>query len=101
MPVPEVRIRSWIRGTDGEIRTGLLGYLSFEYGALVVDGVTLRRKSDGSLGLSWPARTDRAGRRHPIVRPVDDDVRRAIEREVLGQFGREGECTTGLEVDDA
>jgi hypothetical protein len=89
----EIRIRSWVRGTDDEVRTGLLGYLSIHYGDLVLDGVTLRRKSDGGFALSWPAKTDRGGRRHAFVRPVDDRVRRAIEREVLGQLGqREDGC---------
>lgn len=99
MSRPDIRIRSWLRGTDAEIRTGLLGYLSFHYGDFVMDGVTLRRKSDGRLGLSWPARTDRSGHRHPYVRPVDDQVRQAIEREVLGQLGqREDACA---DVEDA
>jgi hypothetical protein len=83
-----IRIRSWVKASDAEIRTGLLGYLSIHYGDLVLDGVTLRRKSDGGFALSWPAKTDRGGRRHAYVRPVDDRVRRAIEREVLAQLGQ-------------
>ena len=62
----------------------MLGFLSLHYGDLIVDGVTLRRKSDGGFALSWPARTDRGGRRHAYVRPADDRIRREIERVILG-----------------
>ena len=87
----EVRVRSWVRGTDDEVRTGLLGYLSVIYHDLVLDGVTLRQTADRRFALSFPAKTDRGGRRHPYFRPVDDDARRAIEREILRQLGQHHE----------
>jgi len=84
----EIRVRSWVRATEAEVRGGLLGYLSVLFGDLVVDGITLRQTAEGKFALSYPARTDRAGRRHAYVRPVDDAARRAIERELLRQFGQ-------------
>jgi hypothetical protein len=86
MSASAVRVRTWVRASDEEIRTGLLGYVSVFVGDLIVDCVTLRRTTDGRFALSWPARTDRGGRRHPTVRPVDDEARRAIEREIFGQL---------------
>lgn len=83
----DVRVRSWIKGTDAEARTGLLGYLSVEYGDLVLDGIVLRRTAEGRFTLSFPARTDRAGRRHSYIRPVDDQARREIESVILGKLG--------------
>ena len=83
-----VRVRTWVRGSDEEIATGLLGYISVEIGDLVLDGIVLRRTADGRFALSFPARTDRAGRRHAYIRPADDEARRAIEHEVLGQLGQ-------------
>lgn len=83
---PEIRVRSWIRGSESDVRSGLLGYLSVLYGGLVLDGITLRRTAQGRFALSFPAKTDRAGRRHPFVRPVDDEVRREVEREILSQL---------------
>jgi hypothetical protein len=83
MAAREIRIRSWVRGTADEERSGLLGYLSIFYGDLVLDGITLRRTADGNLTLSFPARTDRSGNRHAYFRPVDDAARRRIEREIL------------------
>ena len=85
---PTVRIRSWVRGSADDERDGLLGYLSVFYGDLVLDGITLRRTADGRFALSFPARTDRSGRRHPFVRPVDDAARRSIERALLAQLGQ-------------
>jgi hypothetical protein len=51
--------------------------------------------------LSFPARTDRAGKRHSYIRPVDDAARQAIEREILGQLGQNQELGVREEVDDA
>jgi DNA-binding cell septation regulator SpoVG len=84
MPDPTIRIRTWVRGTADDERDGLLGYLSVFYGSLVIDGVTLRRTAGGRLALSFPERRDGKGRRHPIVRPVDDHARKAIEAAVFG-----------------
>ena len=81
---PVVRLVSWVRGSDQDVREGLLGFVSVEVGPVLVDGLTLRRTSDGRLALSYPARTDRAGRRHPYVRPRDDAARIEIEREIIG-----------------
>jgi hypothetical protein len=89
----EIRIRTWVRGTDEDARTGLLGFLSLHYGVLIVDGVTVRRTAEGRLALSFPERRDGKGRRHPVVRPVDDAARRAIEAAVFGQ------ATLASEVD--
>lgn len=54
----------------------------------ILDGITLRRTASGRLALSFPSRTAGDGRRHPLVRPVDDAARQAIERERLGQLGQ-------------
>lgn len=85
MEAPDIRIRTWIRGTDDDQRSGLLGYLSIFYGAVVIDGITVRRTVEGRIALSFPERRDGQGRRHPVVRPIDDAARRAIEAAVFGQ----------------
>lgn len=92
MAESEIRVRTWVRASDAEIRTGLLGYLSVHYGDdLILDSICLRRTADGRLALAFPARTDRVGRRHPYVRPTDDEARREIERAILGQLGQREE----------
>lgn len=91
MDMPDVRIRTWVRASDDDARTGLLGYLSVFYGDLVLDSIVLRRTADGRFALSFPARTDRSGRKHAYIRPRDDEARGAIEREILGELAwREG-----------
>lgn len=89
----EVRLRTWIAASEAEIRTGLLGYVSVVYGDLVLDGLVLRRTADGRYAVSFPARTDRAGRKHSYIRPANDDVRKAIEAELLWQLGEHPEFT--------
>ena len=68
---------------QADVRRGLLGFVSFRIGQLRIDGVTVRRTSDGRLALSFPAHRDRLGRDHAYIRPLEDAVRRQIERQVL------------------
>jgi DNA-binding cell septation regulator SpoVG len=86
------RVRTWVRADDEQAREGLVGFLSLFVGEdLIVDNVTLRRTLDGRYSLSWPARTDKHGKKHSSVRPVSDEVRRRIEREILAELAqREG-----------
>lgn len=84
-----IRAVRFTPGTDADADRGLLAYVRIEFGPLVLDGVTLRRHADGRLGLTYPERTDRAGRRHPLVRPVDDVARREIEAHVLRELNRQ------------
>lgn len=87
MADPTILVRTWVRASDEDRRGGLLGFLSVTYGTLILDGICLRRTADARFALSFPARTDRAGRRHSYIRPVDDTVRQDIEREILWQLG--------------
>ena len=87
----EVRVRTWEKAGEAEIKSGLLGFLSVTDGNLVLDGICLRRTSDGRYALSFPARTDRAGRKHSYIRPADDEARQAIEAEILWQLGEREE----------
>ncbi len=71
--------------------SGLLGWVSCTLNDEVrLDGIALRRTSEGRLVLSFPERRDGAGRRHPYIRPVDDEARRAIEHEILTAIGLGG-----------
>jgi len=73
-------------------RSGLLGWVRFTLGGLVVvDGVALRRTQCGRLTLSYPVRHDARGRQHSIVRPVDDAARVAIEAQVFAALHLERE----------
>ena len=56
-------------------------------GALRIEHVALWRTTPGELRLSFPVRRDRSGREHPLVRPLDNDARQAIEAQVLTAAG--------------
>jgi len=83
-----IRLRTWVRGSADDERNGLLGFISVAFGPWIFDGITLRRTADGRFALSFPARTDRAGRKHSFIRPANDEVRKAIEAELLAQLGQ-------------
>ena len=79
----DIRLRTWVRGSDKDIRGGLLGFVSVFYGDLVLDGITVRRTADGRLTLSFPQRRDGRGRSHPLFRPVDDAARLRLEKAIF------------------
>lgn len=84
LAISDVRLTSAHAGAAD----GLLGFLTFTMDdRLRLDGVTLRRTRDGRLTLSFPERRDAAGRSHPIVRPLDDGSRQAIESAVFAALG--------------
>jgi len=87
----EIRVRTWVKAGEQDVRKGLLGYVSVTYGALVLDGIVLRRTAEGRFSLSFPARTDRSGKRHSYIRPADDQARQAIEADLLWQLGEMAE----------
>lgn len=63
---------------------GLLGWVRVALnGAFEFDSVAVRRGRNGRLALSFPSRRDGAGRRRYFVRPLSDEARCAIERQVL------------------
>ena len=67
---------------------GLLGWVSCVLNdSLRVDGIALRRTTDGRLTLSYPAHRDGAGRQHFYVRPLTDVARREIEDQVFAALG--------------
>lgn len=65
-------------GTEEQAR-GLLGWVSCSVGFLRLDGIAVRRRLRGGRTLSFPK-----GRRGRFpVRPIDDEARQAIERDVF------------------
>ena len=62
---------------------GMLAWLQVRVGAVVIDGLSLREARDGTLSVSFPIRADAEGRRHPVVRPLDDATRQAIPQATM------------------
>jgi DNA-binding cell septation regulator SpoVG len=76
-------------GTDADFERGLVAFLRFRYGDVLVDGVCVRRTLDGRIVLAWPERRDGAGRRHAIVRPASEAARVELERAVLAELAQQ------------
>lgn len=71
-----------------DVQTGCLGWISFLIGrTLKVDGIALRRCRSGRLALSFPARQDGCGRLRYYLRPLDDQSRQEVERQVFAAIG--------------
>lgn len=76
--------------------TGLRGWIRCTLnGALVLDGISLRRTADGRQAISFPARTDANGRQHFFIRPTGDGMRREIEARILGPLRERTEVEDG------
>ncbi len=83
----------FVPARDADKQRGLLGFVTCVAGNLVLDGIAVRRTQEGQLTLSFPERRGRGGERYPYIRPLDDDARRAIEREILGAINLDGSRT--------
>jgi hypothetical protein len=75
------------------LETGLIGWLTLDVGGtLRLDSVALRRTQTGKLTLAFPEKVDGRGRRHALVRPLNDEARRRVEAAVFAALGsRAGE----------
>ena len=71
-----------------QVRTGLVGWIRCVVGGgLKIDGIAVRRTALGRATVAFPERVDGKGRRHPVVHPISDAARRAVERQILGALG--------------
>lgn len=67
-----------------DAQSGLLGFVACVLGGRIkLDGLVLRRTTSGRLSISFPERRDAGGRSHPYIRPLDDQTRRELERQIL------------------
>jgi len=75
--------------SEADARTGLVGWIRLVINdAIALDGIALRRTLDGNrLTLSFPARRDGSGRQRFFVRPITDEARRELERQILSRLG--------------
>ena len=76
---------------SGKSDPGLLGIVLLRLGgALLIEGVAVRRTRAGRLYLAFPSRVLRTGERRHVVRPVDAEARRLIEEQVFAQLRAKG-----------
>jgi len=67
-----------------------MGRMIATYGDLELRCLQVRRTADGRYAVGFPSRTDANGVMHPIVRPLDQVARGAIEAQVIGELQRRG-----------
>lgn len=76
-----------VAANPADRKTGLLGFIAVTInGRLRIDGLTLRRSMAGRITVSFPEKRDAAGRPIHLVRPLDADTQRSIERQILEQL---------------
>lgn len=80
------------RRAGGDLRArGLLGWVSATIDTLRVDNFVLRRTASGELQLFFPERKEDGGRKHAIVRPIDERAKGQIEQAVFHELRQRGE----------
>src|SRR5688572_7801369 len=90
----DICVRSWTRSSPQDQREGLLGWVAIQFGPLLIDGIAVRRSSDARVILSFPSRLSKSGKKHAIVRPLDDATRKVVETEILQQLARREDART-------
>ena len=85
MRITDVRFTS---ANSVQAEKGLLGWVSCTLNSSIrLSSIALRRTSDGRFALSFPARKDSGGNKHSYIRPLDDETRRDIERQIFTALG--------------
>ena len=85
LSISDVRL---CRASYADQQSGLIGWVSFVANESILhDGIALRISGQGRPYLSFPTRRDKKGHDHAYFRPLGDDARRTIERQVFEQLG--------------
>jgi len=80
----------FVEAKPQDVETGLLGWIRCLFNdSIVMDGLTLRRKKNGSITISYPGRRDSIGNIHHFLRPTDDAARYEIERQIFMALGHQ------------
>ncbi len=75
-------------GSPADQATGLLAFVSCTYGGIEIDGLAIRRTTDGRIIVTFPAKSrNRCGRRY-FVTPRSAPVRLEFETAILAEFRR-------------
>ncbi len=88
--MPDLRVSEvrFVAASPAEQETGLIGWVSLLLDdSLRIDGVGLRRTLAGDLTISFPARKDRRGKLHPMIRPLSDGVRLDLQHRIFSALG--------------
>jgi hypothetical protein len=74
-----------IAGPANEER-GLLAWAAISIGPLRLDGLAVRRRLDGELIVTYPARKDPGGKLHRSMTPLDPELDRQIRTSIIAAY---------------
>lgn len=60
---------------------------------LRLDGLIVRRKADGTVGVFFPERIDTAARRHALIWPIHAEDRAGLEVVILAELHIRGDVS--------
>jgi hypothetical protein len=80
------RVVAILAGTSEQERQGLLGWARVEVGSFRFDGLAIRRRLDGEVIVTYPARKDGRGSVHPAITPLDPELDRRIKASILSAY---------------
>jgi hypothetical protein len=70
---------------------GMLGWICCSVDQnLQLDGLALRRTTEGRYRLSFPHHVDSSGTKHDLIKPLSSRVRDAIEAQVIDALRKRG-----------
>lgn len=70
-------------------RQGLLGWARVQVGPFRFDGLAIRRRLDGVVIVTYPAKKDARGGVHYAITPLDPELDRRIRAAVLSEYSAE------------
>ena len=81
----------FVAASSRDAECDIVGWVSCTLnGAVRVDGITVRRMLSGDITVSYPTRKDGWGQKHAILKPLNDQVRRELQCQILAAIGLGG-----------
>ncbi len=75
-------------GSPADRDAGLLAFVRCIYGEFELDGIAIRRTTDGKIIVTFPARSWNGCRRKYFITPRSAPARREFEEAILAEFRR-------------
>lgn len=83
MSIDEIRITL---GSEEDQESGLLAYVACRYGDLQLDGLVVRKTTDGRLLVTFPGKARNGCGRRYFITPRSSPVRLLFEKAILAAF---------------
>lgn len=85
-PATSIRNVAVILATPEQENGGLLGWAGLTVGAFRFDGLAIRRRLDGKMIVTYPAKKDGRGGVHHAITPLDPDLDRRIRTAIISAY---------------